>query len=149
MLIKSSSGHLLPATNADVEKLQKFKAGKEIGCTIRTLRNGKFHRKVWALITYLYDHLPRVTGEYKGQKFEQSIDSFKDTMVILSGFHSYGVMNNGVVTYIADSISYENCTQEKIEQIYSAMINVALEKLGEDQSREDLETIVEQLLRFD
>lgn len=149
MLIKTDAGVFAPATIVDAETLAKLSVGKPLGCTIKTLRNGQYHRKLFKLLGYLYDVLPRKKAEYKGEPVEQSFDRFRADMVILSGHYEVDVAHDGKLRLEAHSLSYSQCTQEKAEQIYSSLINKALDLLGEDMTREGLEDIVKQLLDFD
>lgn len=148
MLLKCADGSFRPATQGDIEQVQSLKIGKEFGCTLTQLRNGKFHRKVFALLGLMYDQLPRQQTEYKGQIIEQSFERFRKEAVILSGHYEADVTGNGEVRFEAQSISYKQCSQELIEKIYSDLIDLALRKLGTYQNRDDLDKVVDQLMGF-
>lgn len=148
-MIKTATGSFAPATQADLELTQSLKIGKEYGVTLTQLRNGKFHRKIFALLNYLYDALPKHTAEYKGQQVEQSFTSFRKMMVAMAGHYEIEVTASDCVRAVATSISYKECSQQKAEQIYSDVIDKALELLGGSQSRDDLDEIVNNILRFD
>ena len=148
MLVKLGDGSFRPATKEDIERASTLKIGKEYGCTLTQLRNGKFHRKLIALLEYLYDTLPRHKAIYMGKEVEQSFTAFRKMMVALAGFYTPEVAVDGLVRASSDSISYKHCSQEKAEAIYSAIIDKALEMLGNDQTREDLDDIVNNLMGF-
>lgn len=148
MLLRTIDGALRPATAPDVEVIARLSHGKAYGCTLKTLRNGRFHRKVFALLTLMFDQLPRTTGTYHGQVFEQSFERFRKEAIILAGHYSVEVTGSGDIRFEAVSISYANCPQELIEEIYSDLINFALRKLSHYPDAAALDRIVEQLLDF-
>lgn len=148
MLVKVADGSFRPATCDDIEMAQRLKIGKEYGCSLTELRNGKFHRKLITLLQYLYDTLPRHTAMYEGVLCEQNFTSFRKMMVCLAGYYTMVVAIDGEIRAEADSISYKECSQKKVEAIYSDVIDKALEMLGEDQTRDDLDQIVNNILGF-
>ena len=148
MLLKTPDGALIPASSPDSELIAKLSIGKEYGCTLTQLRNGQFHRKVFALLGLMYDQLPRVTAEHKGQQIEQSFDRFRKEAVILAGHYHTDVTGRGELRLEPHSLSYGNCTQEQIERIYSDLIDLALRELSGYKDREDLEEVVNEILRF-
>ena len=148
MLIKRPDQLLMPATFDDGELIKKFKVGKELGVTVRTLRNGKFHRKLMALITVVFDGTKRVVVERNGLTYEEDFEAFRRNILILCGFRSIAVTANGHLMYVADSISYDNCSQEKAERIYSAIIDKALELLPRYADAAELDSMVDEIIRF-
>lgn len=55
MLIRRGNG-LVPANTSDAEALQKLPIGKELRASITQMRNGKFHRKAFALLGLGFDY---------------------------------------------------------------------------------------------
>ena len=47
-----------------------------------------------------------------------------------------------------DSISYDNCSPEKAERIYSAIIDKALELLPRYADAAELDSMVDEIIRF-
>lgn len=149
MLFKTDAGYLMPATQADQERMQSLKVGKELGCTLTQLRNGRFHRKVFALLGLMFDQMPKVTAVNKdGTVVEQSFDRFRKEAVILAGHYHTDVTGNGDIRLEAQSISYKDCSQELIERIYSDLIDLALRKLQGYEGKEQLDEVVNKVLGF-
>ena len=150
MLIKTSDGSFKPATLEDVEASKSLKIGKEFGCTLTQLRNGKFHRKLFSLLVFAYDNSERVTAEYQGKEVEQSFTRFRQDLVALAGYYHTDVTTNGDVRVTAQSLQYGKCSQELAEAIYSDVLDVISQKVFTDgsYSRDELEAVSDELMRF-
>lgn len=148
MLLKTPDGMFRPATQADIEQVQKLNVGREFGCTLTQLRNGKFHRKVFALLGLMYDQMPRAKVEHEGRQVEQSFNRFRKEQVIRAGYYHTDVTGRGELRLEAQSISYKECSQELIESIYSDLIDLALRSLDGYDDSDELDSIVNQLLGF-
>ncbi|WP_299074936.1 DUF1367 family protein [uncultured Paraglaciecola sp.] len=148
MLIKSANGSFLPATQADIETMQSLKLGKAFGCTLTQLRNGKFHRKAFALLNLMYEQMPRAQVEHNGETIQQSFERFRKEQVIRAGHYHTDVTGRGELRLEAQSISYKECSQELIEQIYSDLIDLALRSVDGYDSADDLDSVVNQILGF-
>ena len=95
----------------------------------------------------LYDTLPRSRILYKSHEVEQSFESFRKDAVILAGHYTAEVRNDEI-QLTAKSLSYADCTQDEIEQIYSDLIDFGLTKLNGYKSGNELRLAVEQLMTF-
>ena len=148
---KAANGALLPMDQVGIEYLQALPVGRAVGVTVSQARNYEFHKKIFALLGYLYDALPRVTGEINGQTMEQSFETFRHEFVAISGHYKSVVTRKGI-RFEAQSLSYKDCPEELAQQIFSDVINKGLEKLGEvgkQTTEAELKHLVDELLRFD
>lgn len=148
MVIKTGQGTFHPATPSDQEATNKLKNGQEYGVTLTQLRNGAFHRKLFKLLHFGYDNTERVTVKYKDQRIGQSFKSYRDGLVIRAGYHSFDVDNRGNVKLVAQSLSYTDCSQELVENIYSDVLDVLCKDFSGEYSRERLATLSEELMRY-
>lgn len=146
---KSPEGGLVPTDSVGVEYLQNIAVGKMLGVTITQARNYEFHKKLFALLGYMYDVLPRAQADHNGEPVVQSFKTFRREMVAYAGFYEIEATRRGTLRKEPQSLSYSECSEELAQAIYSAMIDKALHLLGEDQSREDLDEIVNEIMRFD
>lgn len=146
---KRSDGSLFAVDAVGIEYMQTIPSGKKIGVTITQARNYKFHQKLICLLQYCYDALPKASIDHKGQRIEQSFETFRREMIAMSGHYRADATMKGTLRIEPQSISYSQCSEELAKTIYSAVIDKALELLGGDQSRDDLDDIVNNILRFD
>ena len=145
---RSPDGGLVPIDSVGAEYIAKLPRSTHVGVKVTQARNYKFHKKIFALLKYLYDTLPRVEREINGVVVEQSFRTFRSEFVAISGHYKTEVTRNGT-RIEAQSLSYKDCSEELAKEIFSDVIDKALLLLGNDQTREDLEKISDEILRFD
>jgi len=146
---RTSECLLAPIDQVGLEYIQSLPVGREVGVTVVQARNYEFHKKIMALLTYLFDVLPKSSVRYKGRLVEQTFNVFRGEMVAISGHYTESATMSGTLRIEPQSLSYSQCSEELARTIYSDVIDKSLKLLGNDQSREDLEEIVENILRFD
>ncbi|WP_299077838.1 DUF1367 family protein [uncultured Paraglaciecola sp.] len=146
---KRSDGSLVPTDTMGQDYIKNLPHGRSVGVTVTQARNYKYHQKLICLLTYCFDVMPRKRVEYRGQMIEQEFETFRREFVAISGHYTVGVKMNGELRIEPQSISYAKCSEELAQKIYSDVINKALELLGTDQTRDDLDEIVNNILRFD
>jgi len=134
--IKRADHSLVGATQEGIESLQKLKVGMSYGITLTQARKGGYHRRLFSLLKFAYDNtdVPEVLYEgplkqFDGQMIKQSFTSFRRGLVIMAGFYTLDVQTNGDLRFEAQSLSYDKCSQELVEQIYPAVLTVITEKV--------------------
>jgi hypothetical protein len=134
--IKQPGGILHPASDIEAEKLTKFKTGAMYEVEIKNSRNAAFHQKMFVFLNFCFEHW-RGGNEYQDEAAQ--FDVFRKHMTVLAGYYDSLVNLDGEVRIEAKSLSYASMTQEEFEQLYSALINVALKKIfvDADQATED------------
>ena len=127
-----------------VEFLRRVGYDKDMRITVSVPRNAKFHRKMLGLLRFAYDNWePPHNGNMK------SFDTFRRELIILAGYSSLAVTLDGYLEYVADSIAYDKCPQEKAERMYSDLLDVISQKIfAGHYDRERLDELTEQWLRF-
>ena len=150
-LSKTASGSLAPASEEDAALLKRFKIGAVVRCEVSGMRNYEYHKKFFALVKFAYDHWSDSASlTYRGQPVLPSFDRFRRDVTILAG-HGHPVANlRGEVRFEADSISFCSMTPETFEALYSATIDVVLNKIltGKGYTEEKLRELVDQTLAF-
>lgn len=148
VLAKSAGGALVPVDQAGVDCLQKMKVGAGVSVTIKRHNNVAFHRKLFALANYAYDCWEPSAVEHRGQVVEKQFDQFRDDLTILAGFYSTRIRLDGSIRLIADSWSFSRMDDDRKEQLYNGIINAVLKHILTKCSRDDIDNIIENLLRF-
>lgn len=149
VLAKSPGGALVPVDQTGVDYLQKMKVGQGFKVTIVRHNNVAFHRKMFALANYAFDCWQPEATEYKGERIEKQFDQFREDITILAGFYSTRIRLDGSVRLIADSWSFARMDDDTKQKLYNGIINAVLKHVLRNISRDDLDNIVENLLRFD
>jgi len=147
-LIKTPSGSLAPADEESADVLRKQKIGQGFKTRLKRVRNIRFHRKFFALLNYAFDTWNPIEKEYKGEQVAKNFKQFRADITVLAGFYEMTVSLDGNVKLTPKSISFANMDETEFERLYSAVIDVLLKKIFTDQTREDVEDVVNRLLEF-
>ena len=125
-VIKCAGGQLLPATDAEAERMTRFKTGETFEIDIKNARNPAFHRKVFSFMNFCFEHWQGVNEhQCEGKQF----DVFRESLTVLAGYHESYYVIDGSVRVVAQSISYAAMEQEEFERFYSAIISAAMKNV--------------------
>lgn len=126
--IRLPNGDLRPMDDEALAATKRWKTGDVIRGDFAKMRNGRFFRKWWALITVGFG-LWQESGaraEHNGQEILPNIEKYRKDTTIMAG-HYHTVLNvRGELRLEADSISFSNMTEETFESLYSATIDAIL-----------------------
>lgn len=140
---------------ADWKKLWQTIKGLEPGeivkITFKKVRNGKYHRKFFALLNFAYDawEPDRQRKTYKGVPVTKNFERFRSDVTIQAGFYTQTFDLDGNMRLEAQSISFAAMDDLEFERVYSAVSDVILQKvLVTYAGREELDAVIEKVLRF-
>jgi hypothetical protein len=148
VLAKAANGSLVPVDPQGVEAIAKMKLGQGVKVQMTRHNNVKFHRKIFALANLAYEAWTPVAKEHKGVPIEKNFDQFREDITILAGFYETRVRVNGETRYIAKSWSFSSMPDDEKDRLYNSIINVILKHVLTNYTRDDLDNVVEQVLRF-
>lgn len=153
VLTKAPNGALIPLDDEQAEKLQRLKVGEVIRCTVTQMRNGRFFRKWWVLVRYVYelwsDNMPSFS--WRGQPVQPDKEKFRKDLTILAGFYHPVFNIKGEMRVEADSLRWDKMTEEEFERLYSQTIDAILQKVlhhRADLTEEAIRSHVDRVLRF-
>jgi hypothetical protein len=153
MLVKTPGGALAPVDAEAREMVDKLKLGQGIQASVRRARNVRFHRKGMALFRLAYDVWEPLTPlEYKGLPVAKDFERFRKDMTILAGFYKAVYNVRGEVRLEAESLRFSSMSEERFEEVFNAVLNVVWSrvlKAAGYASVEDVEEVIEELMRFD
>ena len=147
--IKMPSSILVPADDEAREAIQRLRNGCLVGLDIAARRNPKFHRKFMALVKVGFDAFEPEQKDYKGMPAQKNFERFRKDVTIAAGFYEATYDLHGNVKLSARSLSWALMDEVEFEKVYSAVINVLLQKILAGYTREDIDYWVDQILRFD
>lgn len=144
-----TSNVLVPYDEAAAAFIQKMKVGELAHSDFKRVRNYKFHKKYFALVTFAFDQWePRGGLTYQGQAVTKNKDRFRKDVAILAGFFESTVNLKGEVRLEAKSISFAQMDEIEFEALYSATVDVVLQRVLTRFTKDELENVVNQLLGF-
>ena len=122
-MLKNAGGILVPASDMEMEKLNKFKTGGQYAVEIKLARSPKFHRKVFAFFNFCFEFWK---GDNEFLSESRQFDIFRNELTVFAGYyHTYGTID-GSVRVEAMSLSYGSMKQEEFEECYNALINASM-----------------------
>jgi len=133
------------------QTIKRMEPGEIIKFSFKKMRNGKFHRKFFALLNFAFDAWEpnRQRKTYKGIPVAKNFDRFRKDVIIQAGFYEQTFNLDGEMKLEAQSISFANMDDLEFERVYSAVADVILQKvLISYNGREELDAVIETMMRF-
>lgn len=150
IVLMKTANVLVPYDEAAADFIQKMKMGELAHSDFKRVRNYKFHKKYFALVSFAFDQWEPQDGlTYQGMPVMKNKERFRKDVAILAGFFETTVNLKGEIRLEAKSISFAQMDEIEFEALYSNTINVILSRILTSYTRADLDEVVEQLLRFD
>lgn len=148
-IMRKGQAHTLQAIDDDGEEyLDKIKIGESVLCDIKKPNNLKFHQKLIVLTKHAFEAWDPPDQEFRGHIVQKNFDKFRKDITVAAGYFTPVVNLKGEVQAIPDSWAFGNMSQEKREKMYSAIIDVILQTVLAHYTRDDLDAVVEDIMRF-
>ena len=147
-LSKAAGGYLIPADQQSAEAVAKLKLGQGVKVTMTRSRNIGHHRKLFALLNLAYEAWEPAEQIYKGERVAKNFDQFRNDLVVLAGYGEASYNLRGEVRVRAKSLSFASMSQDEFESLYQSVVQVVLSKILTNYTRDDLDEVIERVLRF-
>lgn len=121
LLLTKTEFYLVPATDEDKDKFNKLSRDETILCTIQRGRNVAHHRKYFALINFIFEHMPEEMHELCPTK-----TALRKCLQKIAGHTIEYKLPDGTTQVESDTINF-SLSQEEFEAVYSSVIDAALE----------------------
>ena len=122
-MIKQRGGVLIPASDADEEKLTKFHTGEIYPVELKGSRNPAFHSKMFAFFNFCFQYWKCDRGFLSEAK---QFDHFRKELTKVAGFYDEVWDINGNLRLEAKSLAYSSMKPDDFEECYKALINAAI-----------------------
>lgn len=146
-LTRSPQG-LVPATADAAEMLAKIGVGKAVNAKVTQPRNGKFHRKFFAMIDVAYSNHEWPELETRFGKVKCSRDLFRQYVTVKAGHYEAALTPHGEVRCVPKSISFGKMDQSEFDQLYSDALDVILREYLTNWTTGDMEHAVNVMMGF-
>lgn len=148
ILLKVAGEALVPACQDTRERLEKLHVGQIVRGDYKKARNSQFHRKFWVLLDHAFDCWEPGEMETKFGIPAKDPEKFRKELTILAGFYDVVHSLDGTFRLEAQSISFSNMDQDQFERVYSKVVDVILKKILTTYSRDDLDEVVDRIIRM-
>lgn len=148
ILMKVSGGLLAPVDQQAIDYISKMKLGAGVTVDVKRHRNPGFHKKFFALLNLAFEAWEPGERAYQGELVRKNFEQFRNDITVLAGYFDMAITLKGETRLTAKSISFASMGQDEFEELYNAVINVVLQKILTNYSRDDLDNVVNQILGF-
>lgn len=133
------------------KRLNNLEVGEIVDFEAIFKRNGKYHRKFFALLNFAYEawQPDRYHKTYRGQPIEKNFERFRKDVIVQAGYYDQTFDLNGNMKLEAQSISFANMNDVEFEEVYSAVADVILSKvLMNYAGRDELDGVMNKVIGF-
>lgn len=153
VFMKAAGGALVPADDQTRDVVSKWKLGQGVRVKANRMRDLMRHRKFFAMLNLGFESWEPTQPEkhadgYRGEPIQKNFERFRKDVMILAGFYEPVYSMKGEVRLEAKSIAFGNMDQDEFEDVYTKVCDVLLQKVLRNYTRDDLDRVVEEMLRF-
>lgn len=125
--VKCAGGTLVPADEAQVEKLTKLGNGEEYEVDIKLKQNGKLHRKIFVFFSFCTNHY---YGDSEAYKDEYKLKYVRNKLTVIAGYYRQEWDRDGLTfELIPLSLEYDKMPPEERSDFYKRIINAAIKRV--------------------
>jgi hypothetical protein len=135
LLIREGS-KLAAADPISAEIIANIKLRETVTASIRRPRNPKHHRKLWALLSVVFEN----------QTAFATIEDLLGAIKLATGLFDTGKTVDGIPYVVPQSISFAAMDQNRFEQWYDKALDVILTKIVPGIAKSDLEARINDIL---
>ena len=143
--IRGANG-LVPDGDEASQWFAKVKPGTRVIAKVKVPRNGKFHRKFFAMLNVAYENWEAPAIDTPAGPAQCSREAFRNDVIVLAGHHELWVNTRGDVRYKAKSIAWAKMDEAEFDRLYNDVVNVILQRFLTTWKGEDMDRAVENFL---
>lgn len=136
-LIRNQMG-FIASTHIDEDKMSYIKIGDVVNVEMKKPRNGKFHRKFFALVGFVFESQER----YK------TTDDLLIEIKLKAGHYQEHITTKGIIIYVPKSISFASMDGYEFDEFYKKVTQIVLVNFLEGMTEDELNKHVDMLLGF-
>lgn len=137
---------LLPETDDDLESIRRLKLGETYRFDFKMMRNGQFHRKLFAMFGIVYEHMD---DEIKNKfNITDKNKTMLRTMKFLIGHYELAVTLDGKAMYEPLSIDFASMDDIEFGGFYNRCVDAVYTHFMLNLDRRQLEALVMRMMGF-
>lgn len=127
---------------------ENIKLGEIIQVSVTKPRNIMRHRKFFALLNLAFDGWEPIEKTHNGIPANKSFERFRKDIVCQAGYYDVVANLRGEVRAEAKSIAFGSMDDFEFDKLYNDVVNVILKHVLQHYNRDDLDNVIEQIIRF-
>jgi hypothetical protein len=136
---------LLPETDDDLESMLRMKAGETYRFDFKLMRNGTFHRKLFAMMKIVLEHMD---DGVKERRNVHTIEGMLVDLKILVGHYDIHVTMDGKPVYVPKSIDFASMDDVEFGSFYRRCVDAVYSQYMLNLDRHQLEVLVMRMIGF-
>jgi Protein of unknown function (DUF1367) len=136
VLMVKEKGRLVPADSLSADAIATIREKEYVTAVIRRPRNPGHHRKLWALLTVVFEAQSAFATTY----------DLLNAIKIATGLFDTGKTVDGIPWVSPGSIAFASMDQTRFEEWYRKAVDVILTKIIPNTQKADLEQQVHAIL---
>jgi hypothetical protein len=106
------------------------------------------HRKFFALLNLGYESWEVPDVSFKNVPAAKSFERFRSDIICMAGYYNVVASVKGEVRVEPKSISFGKMDETEFVELYNKCVNVILREVMKHYTREDLDNVIDQIIRF-
>ena len=143
--IRGANG-LVPDGTEAADWFAKVKPGARVAARVSLPRNGKFHRKFFAMLNVAYANWDKPEIDTPYGTASCSVEAFRNDVIVLAGHHELRCNTRGEWRLKAKSIKWAQMDEAEFETLYSDVVNVILARFLTNWTGDDMNAAVENFI---
>lgn len=139
---------LVPADDRAAEWFAKVKMGQPVSASVKLPRNGKFHRKFFAMLDVAYSNHDWPEISTKWGNVRTSPEMFRKYVIVKAGHYEADLTPHGEIRVVPKSIAWAKMDDEEFSRLYSDVLNVILMEFLTNWTDGDMERAVHMMMGF-
>lgn len=139
---------LVPSNQESTDWLSNLKLGQEVSAKVRLPRNGKFHRRFFAMLDVAYSNHDWPEIETKFGRVRTSPEMFRRYVTVKAGHYEADMTPHGEIRVVPKSIAWAKMDEAEFSQLYSDVLDVILAEFLTNWSSGDMDRAVEMMMGF-
>lgn len=143
--IRGANG-LVPDGGEATEWFAKAKPGARVVAKVSVPRNGRFHRKFFAMLKVAYENWdkPEIQTPYGAVRCSE--EAFRNDVIVIAGHHELRGNTRGEWRLKAKSIKWAAMDEAEFQRLYSDVVDVILAHFLTGWTGEDMDRAVENFI---
>lgn len=143
--IRGSNG-LVPDGTEAADWFARVKPGARVAAKVSLPRNGKFHRKFFAMLNVAYANWDKPEIDTPYGTASCSVEAFRNDVIVLAGHHELRCNTRGEWRLKAKSIKWAQMDEAEFETLYSDVVDVILARFLTNWTGDDMNAAVENFI---
>jgi hypothetical protein len=146
---KLPHGVLVPADPETEQRIAKLKVGDVVRGDFKKMRNPANHRRFFALMSIAFEAW-EPTGTVKDGDLppNKSPEVMRKQLIILAGYYDQAWNLDGTLRLEAQSMSFGNLDELEFKELFSAVVQVVIDKILVNYTHDDVDRVVDEVIGF-